>query len=328
MKKTAAFLLASAFLLGCDASSNPFRSTADPTPDTTPDDDTTTDTSGIPAAIAGNLESVSFDPVAGTLTVTGVNLDDVPVTTTYNRTPSLDVDGFLAFTVQDDPLDRHFTALVAQGTSVRAAAVSSPTPRNRTFRGAFFDRDGDFTPPDVTPTTGLVAYVGPYAGVTNGSDLNPNDLLSTTITPTELQPGQAERVDGDVFINADFGEGSVEGNIINRRLLSADGSVTVADLPSLVLIVSTVDADGNFDGNVEYDVSDPAGETGGAFIQVGTYAGLFGGTDASEIAGGVNLTEFDGSGDPLDFENETESGAFVLQACTPASTDPICSLIP
>ncbi|MEL7255192.1 MAG: hypothetical protein AAFZ04_04785 [Pseudomonadota bacterium] len=325
MKNTAAFLLVGALLMACDSEGNPFTtSAAAPATPTTPGPAPAT---GVPADIAGDVDNVTFNATTGVLTVTGVNLDNVPVTTTYTRTPGLDQDGFIAFTTQDDPLDRHFTALVAEGTSVRAAAVSSPSPRNRTLRGAFFERDGAYTPPTVTTTTGLVSYAGAYAGVTNISDPNPQNLLSTTVTPSELQPTQALLVDGDVFMNADFGDGSVEGNIINRRLLGSDGTVYQADLPSLVLILSTVDSNGSFSGTVEYDISDPASNTN-EFEQVGTYAGIFGGTNASEIAGGVDLTEFDGSSDPLGFENEQESGAFVLQACAPGSTNPICAQIP
>ncbi len=324
MKNTAALLLVGAILMGCDSAGNPFStSTATPGTPTTP---TTPVTGAIPDAIAGDVDSVTFDPTTNTLSVTGVNLDNVPVTTVYTRTPSLDKDGFLAYTSQDDPLDRHFTALAAQGTSVRAAAVGSPLPRNRAFRGAFFERDGGYTPPTVTATTGLVSYVGDYAGVTNGGDPNPQNLLSTTITDPELQPFQALLVDGDVFLNADFADGSVEGNIFNRRLIGSDGSTL--DLPSLVLIASDVDNNGNFSGTVEYDILDPAGQTNGAFIEVGTYAGLFGGVNASEVAGGVELTEFDGNGDPLGIESEEESGAFVLQSCAVAAPNPICAQIP
>lgn len=343
MKHTAAFMLLCAFLMGCDAASNPFNTEVvvdDTTDDGTDGGDdtggldgpggtgnTTVDTTvNVPAAIAGNVTSVAFNATSGTLTVTGVNLDNVPVSTTYARTPSLDQDGFLAYTSQDDPLDRHFTALVASGTNVRAAAVSSPSPRNRTFKGAFFERDGAYDPPVVTEDSGLVTYAGTYVGLTNISDPSPQNLLSTTVTPEELQPGQALLTDGDVVLNADFADNQVEGNIINRRLLGSDGT-QYFELPSLVLIVAPIDANGTFGGNIEYDVGDPRSATTG-FVQVGTYAGLFAGIDSPEVAGAVELSQFDGSGNPLGLENELESGAFILQACTAASADPICSQIP
>ncbi|MEM7732427.1 MAG: hypothetical protein AAF280_06530 [Pseudomonadota bacterium] len=324
MKKAAAFLLVGALLMGCDSEGNPFTTSTTPA---TPGAPAPGPATGIPAGIAGDVDSITFDPTTNTLSVTGLTLDNVPVTTVYTRTPSLDKDGFLAYTSQNDPLDRHFTALAAQGTTVRAASAGSPLPRNRTFRGAFFERDGGYTPPTVTGTTGLVSYVGDYAGVTNGGDPNPQNLLSTTITDPELQPFQALLVDGDVFLNADFADGSVEGNIINRRLIRSDGVTT--DLPSLVLIASDVDTNGNFSGTVEYDILDPLGATGGALTQVGTYAGLFGGPNASEVAGAVDLTEFDGVGDAvLGAETEEESGAFVLQSCAVAAPNPICAQIP
>ncbi|MEM7597501.1 MAG: thymidylate synthase [Pseudomonadota bacterium] len=352
MKHTAAFLLLCAFLMGCDAASNPFADgidasegagdgedadedagdggldgaddeTGDEVVDNpllfNPDDD-------IPDDIKGDIANVVFDADAGTLVVTGLTLDETPIDATYTRAPALDKNGFLAYTAQDSSLDRHFTAFVAQGTSVTAFTAGSPLPRNRTFKGAFFDRDGAYDPPEVTATAGLVTYSGTYVGVVNSGGVG-SDLISTTITPTVLQPIQSFTTQGDVLINADFADNNVEGNIFNRELQDTEGNL-ITELPSIVLITTDIDQNGSFTGNVEYDILDPRGNTDGAFIDVGAYAGVFGGEDASEIAGGIDLTEFDGRADPLGFENELESGAFILNACTPASTDPVCQQLP
>ncbi len=336
MKHSAACLLICAFLMGCGSDGNPLggsTSAAVDTGDTTTDPGTGTDDPvveaddpvTVPDGILSDVTSVTFDATAGTLVVEGLTLDNVPVETTYNRNAALDQNGFLAFTIQADPLDRHVTAYGGETGSVRAGVVSSPGPRNRNFKGAFFDRDGDYTPPDVTATTGQVSYSGSYVGLTNLGELG-SDLLSTTVTPTILQPTQALIVSGDVFMNADFADNSVEGNVFNRILQDTDLN-TLNNLPSLVLIVTDIEENGTFSGSVEYDIDDPLSNTD-AFIAVGTYAGVFGSTDANDVAGAIDLNEFDGSGNPLTLENELESGVFILNNCDTLPGDPVCALIP
>ncbi|MEM9241733.1 MAG: thymidylate synthase [Pseudomonadota bacterium] len=321
MKHTAVLLLLCAFIMGCSSGGNPFNS---PPPGDGGDGDAPPTTPTVPAAIAGSVSSVTFDPANQTLVVTGANLDNTPVSTVYTRNAALDRNGFQAYTNQDGALERHFTAFVAQAGSVNAAVVSSPSPRNRTFRGAFFDRDGAYDPPVVTADTGVVTYAGSYVGLTNIGDPNGNDLISTNITPAVLQPGQALGTDGDVLLSADFADNAVEGNIFNRRLLDTNGNA-LSNLASLVLIVTPISADGTFEGTIEYDIGDANSNTN-AFVTVGSYAGIFGGVDATQVAGGIDLTEFDGSQDfVLGAQNEEESGVFILEACTAANTNPVCT---
>ena len=322
MKHTAALLLLCAFIMGCSGG-NPFNVP----PEDGGDDDVVDEPADpiVPADIAGNVTSVTFDAANQTLVVTGVNLDNTPVDTVYTRNPALDRNGFQAYTNQDGALERHFTAYVAENGSVRAATVSSPSPRNRTFRGAFFERDGAYDPPDVTADTGVVTYAGTYVGLTNIGDPNGSDLIDTNVTPGVLQPGQALSTDGDVLLSADFADNSVEGNIFNRRLIDTNGNA-LSNLPSLVLIVAPIQTDGTFDGAIEYDISDGLGNTDGDFVNVGSYAGIFGGENARQVAGGITLTEFDGVDDfVLGAEGEEESGIFILDACAAASTSPICT---
>jgi hypothetical protein len=103
---------------------------------------------------------VTFDDVIQTLPVQSLNLDEVPFTAVYQRAPTLDQAGYLAFTVQDDPLDRHFTAYAAQSNnsgSVRASVIGSGGPRNVGFKGGLFERDEGYSAPDVTENSGLVS---------------------------------------------------------------------------------------------------------------------------------------------------------------------------
>ena len=323
MKQKAASLLACTLLAACSGGSNPFTQTGSsiaPGADAPPGG-----TASVPEAIAGNLKSARFDAATGTLVVEGVNLDEVPFTATYTRAPALDQDGYVAFTVQEDPLDRHFTAYAGQSTSgaVRAVAVSSPGPRNRSFMGALFDRDGTYDPPPVGQTTGLVTYAGGYVGVTNLGDVNGSDLLPPGVTDPELLVPQALIVHGDAFLNADFADNAVEGNIFNRELLNTDLN-PISDLPSVALTITEIGADGSFSGTAEYDLSDPLS---GASVPtaIGTYAGVFGGTDSDSVAGGLQLNEFDGVSDNLGYEAELETGVFVLDQCGLTGVSPICA---
>ncbi|WP_417727286.1 thymidylate synthase [Roseovarius sp.] len=340
MKHIVAGLMAAALLSACGGgSSNPFEPAEDGTPvdggETPTDTVTPTTPVAVPAALAGNVQSISFDAQTGTVSVVGLNLDEVPITAIYRRRPGLDRDGYLAFTAQDDPLDRHFTAYVGQSNNsgaVRAGAVGSPGPRNRFFVGGFFERDGEYTPPSVTETTGLVSYAGKYVGVTNGSDAVGADLLAVPAgTPNELLVPQSNSVTGDVFVNADFADNSVEGNIFNRRLIQSAAdpeSVTFPpiELPSLVLVSTGITANGTFNGSVEYDLADPRSNSPTP-TSTGSYGGVFGGPNAEGVAGVVNLTGFDGVSNPLGFENELETGIFVLDQCGAAVSSPICATV-
>ncbi|MDT8327331.1 MAG: thymidylate synthase [Roseovarius sp.] len=342
MKYLVASLAAAALLGGCGSGSNPFE--GEPAADTGTGTGTVTDPDApitattpvtVPAGLAGNVTSVSFDPTTETVLIEGLNLDEVPVTATYRRRPGLDQPGYLAFTAQDDPLDRHFTAYVAQSNnsgSVRAGTVGSPGPRNRFFGGAFFERDGDYTPPDVTPTTGLVSYAGTYVGVTNQGTVAGADLREfPTNQSEELRIPQARTVTGEVFLNADFADNSVEGNIVRRKLVEVERSGGLAplleeELPSLVLVASQITANGTFNGTVEYDIRDPRSGTD-VPTSNGAYGGVFGGPNADGVAGAINLTNFDGVENTLGLENELETGIFVLDQCGQAVSSPICTSV-
>lgn len=326
MKNIVVGLMAAALLGGCGSGSNPFERNADPDEEVTPPDpDAVTPSTPVtvPAGLAGNVSSIAFDPATGTVSVVGLSLDEVPVTAIYRRRPGLDRPGYLAYTAQDDPLDRHFTAYVAQSNNsgaVRAGTVGSPGPRNRFFGGGFFERDGGYTPPQVTETTGLVSYAGNYIGVTNLGTTSGGDLLTVPAgTPDELLVSQSQTVTGQVFLNADFADNSVEGNIFGRNIAE-----TGQELPSLVLVSSQINANGTFSGGVEYDLGDPRSNTD-TTTGNGTFGGVFGGPNAEGVAGVVNLTEFDGASNPLGLENELETGIFVLDQCGAAVSAPICA---
>lgn len=333
MKHAAGSLLLCALLMACGSSgTNPFT----PEVDTGTGGDTgngNLDTTGgntaeeieeVRSAVVGDIGSLTFDPATQTLTVTGLTLDDTPLAATYRRRAALDRDGYLAFTAQDDPLDRHITAFVRQSDDgfARGAVASSGAVRNRIFGGAVFERSGTYSAPDVTATTGLVSYTGSYVAVTNLSTTTGTDLLAVNpgIDP-DIAPGQALTVSGDVLLQADFADSRIEGNIYDRVLTQ-----TGTTLPSVVLIATGISDSGTFEGTtIEYEAGDFPGQAV-IGLDIGDYAGILAGENATSVAGGVSLTEFDGPGNViLGLENETEYGVFVLDLCTAASADPTCN---
>lgn len=265
----------------------------------------------IPDELKGDLTKISYTPGAVTITVEGISLDGNNRSTTYNRRAALDVPGYIAYTAQNDPLDRHSTAFVAQSRnsgSVRAGVVVTGGQFNRVFSGNFYERTGGFS-----RTTGLVSYAGTYVGLLNGGG-NGSDLLPVPAgTDPSVVPGQAGTVTASVFLNADFADGQVNGAIYNRVWREQNNGAGQA-LPSIVLIATDIATDGTFHGaNVEYD--------GLVGTDIGDYGGIFGGPDADAVGGAVVLTEWDGENNPLGLETELEWGVFVLDRCGTADAN-------
>jgi hypothetical protein len=154
------------------------------------------------------------------------------------------------------------------------------------------------------PDNGLVSYAGTYAGLLNVGTTN-GTLPVPPGTDPSLIPERASRVTGDIFLNADFTDNAVEGAITNRQ--SADLGTVFADV---ILVPTAIDGNGRFQGSAEAPGGQPA---------IGSYAGLFGGTGATSVAGGTHLQYFDDR-----FTNEEERGVFVLTRCGLAGDAPIC----
>lgn len=308
MNRFVASLVLPAFLLACGGGSNPFTpDPAAPDPGTGGDDDNPTSDAGIPTALAGDLTRLNYNAATETLTVEGLTLDGSPNPVTYQRRPGQDRNGYEAYTYQDDGLDRHYTIYVAQSNNdaaVRAGAAMSPGPRNRSFGGGFYERDGAYS-----PASGQVSYAGNYVGLTNGAGSGEDLTPQPPTTEPELGIPQAGEITGRVFINANFENGNLEGNITNRELV--EGGIP---LPSIVLVHTPISSDGTFVGQAEYEQGDFPGENV-IGQKIGDYGGIFGGTNASGVAGVIHLEEFDGPNNPLGFETEEEYGVFVLDQC-------------
>lgn len=266
---------------------------------------------GIPEELRKNVTAVSYNAATERLMLRMNGVDGGPQDLVYVRTPALDVDGYQAYTYQDDPLDRHFTALVAESHdgSVVAGAVADGGQFNRYFGGGFYQRSGNFDAPNTD--SGQVSYAGSYAGVTNQD--GPGNVLLPAPAGTDpaILPAQSARVEGDIYINVNFGDNVVNGGVYNRRF-SDDTSIT---LPDIVLVSTGIDSEeGTFLGNVEF-----RGTVGAA---VGSYGGIFGGTDAASVGGTLALDDVDNN--IYGWTGDEEVGVFVLTQCGRSGDDPLC----
>jgi hypothetical protein len=151
-------IAALAMLAACGGS-NPFLVTTDTGTGTTT-------TSTIPATIANDLDSLSFDAANRTLTVTGLTQDGTPLLNTYQfvsdgqQTITASdgtiyqayVNGYTTFTAQNDALGRHATAFVASREGVQAGVVMTGGQFNKFFGGTFYERTGTYTAPSPPKT--------------------------------------------------------------------------------------------------------------------------------------------------------------------------------
>lgn len=262
---------------------------------------------GIPEALTNNLQGITYDPVAQTLVVRGIALDNTPIDAVYTRKPALDRAGYEAYTVQDSSLDRHTTVYVRDIDGTRATVAVGGVQFETYFSGTVYARNGAYDPPATTAGNGLVSYAGGYVGMLNGPGVE-NDLLPVTPgTPDDVRPRQSAVVTGNTFVNADFAQNVVNGTVYDRVAALRSGNLT---LNTIALEPSAIDpTTGAFTGNVTQNLD-----------VKGTYGGIFGGTDASVVAGSLFFEDhIDG------VENEEEYGMFVLSACNTPNAAPICT---
>lgn len=310
--------LALLLLAACDG--NPLGTGAEPPVPCTEDCPVDpTDPVDVPDALAKNLESINYDQATDSFLIRMAALDTTPVTATWTRRAALDLAGYRAYAVQEDPLDRMFVGLakVSAEGSVTAVVGGDGGQFNKVFQGGNYGRNGAWTAPVGTSAagSGQVSYAGSYVAVTNIPAPRPGQILPVAPgTPAELIPGQPSRVQGDIFINANFSDNSVNGAIYNRVIVDY-----AFGLQSVILVPSTIEANGTFAGTTERWVNDDASMT-----VTGNYGGVFGGTDAVAVGGVVALTKIyrSDTGDVID--GGLEHGVFVLQQCGTPGDAAIC----
>ncbi|MEO0937329.1 MAG: thymidylate synthase [Pseudomonadota bacterium] len=311
MTRYLAGIAALALVAAC-GDGNPFSGT--PT-ETDPGDGS----SGIPATLASDLDSFTYDPANDTLIVEGISRDEDPFEATFRRRPGLDVPGYVAFTAQDDPLDQHATAYVQEIAGTRGGVVVTGGQFTFFNAGGAYGRDGVFDRPPVQGDTGLVTYAGDYVGLTNLAG-DPTDLAPVPPgTDQAVLPGQSAKVTGQIFINVDFGDNNLSGTIYDRRLDADDATLapgqTDLAVGDIVLVPATIDGNGEFFGDVELS---------GDRTDRGDYGGIFGGPESEAVAGVIFIADHLVS----NTQAEEEYGTFVLGKCgSPSETAAICNSV-
>lgn len=293
--------VAAAITLSACSGGNPFTSGTDPENPVEPEPT-------IPADLAGDVDSITYDAVNQTLIVSGQTLDDTPYEATYRRRPALDRPGYEAYSSQESSLGRHHTAYVRERDGTRAGIVMAGGQFGHVFYGSNYERDGAFDAPPTAQPGGIVQYAGRYVGLLNGPG-DGGDLRDVTPgTAPEVLPDQAAEVVGSIFIAADFVDNTTDGIVYDRDAPDYPNMV-LADLELAPAAIDT--ASGTFEG--------PA-EQGGGQRTVGTWGGIFGGTDSSAVAGTVYVEDHIAAVD-----GELEIGLFVLAQCGTPNADPICN---
>lgn len=358
-------LMVLAVLAGCGDSAggtkdNPFE--PDPvetsTPDTATDTGTGTETTtgveeaeetettdnaaGIPETLGGNVSGFTLASDGSSLSVISLGIDSSPLEVAYTRNTALDVqnpDGstaYVAYTIQEDALDRLFVALgntSADGTS-GAFVVGDGGQFNTVEKGGYYQRSGTYSAPVGTATagSGQVTYAGTYTGITNVGSTSGGQLITPPAgTDVAFLPRETYRTVGQVLLNANFVDNQINGAISQRRLiypLDSSGATVIpsptsvipapvsggTDLPSLSLIIATINDQGEYFGNVE--VYNQVGQ------DVGDYGGIFGGVGATSTSGIVSAERHTGIDNAI-----TEHGVFVLSKCGEPGAGDLCSSV-
>lgn len=283
--------------------------------------------SGVPDELSGSLARFSFASDMRSVTVTINGLDSGSADAVYARndtlTAALGLDDYVAYSLQEDPLDRFFMALGATSSdgSVAAAAVGSGGQFDAQYQGGTYARDGGYDPPGVGEDQ-LVTYVGDYAAITNLSTRDGTELKDPGTLPPgydELDlPGQPAMIRGAIFLNVSFVDNEVNGQIFNRDVIDPRNTSTTQRVNDVMLHLAQIDSGGEFLGSA-------VNASGDSPSISGSYGGIFGGSDAAYVAGLTNL-EWDATG-VLGASGGTaeEVGMFVLTQCgKPGAVAALC----
>lgn len=337
MTRTAMLVLMMAALAACgetaDNNGNPHNSAEstkdnpfEPEPTTGAEQETSEEATEPTAAeqavttVRGDVDSATYTPATGSseaqLTLTGLSLDETPITAVYTRRPDLDRPGYTAFLRQDDALDRHATVYADTAGEGAVTAVLAVTGGqfNRYFGGVHYERSGAYTPPStLNADSGLVTYAGQYIGLLNIAGDGTTLITPAAGTDPSLIPVDAAEVTGRILINVDFADNTLNGGIYDRIFVDSTVVPGGRPLDNIALVEGVLNPeDGTFTGNVERE--------GAIGTDIGDFAGVIGGADGAGMAGGIFMSDFDEG-----LNNEEEYGIFVLDQCgTPDATDPAC----
>ena len=225
--------------------------------------------------VRGAANAVEYARTAtGPIKLNIASQDAAALNATYTRDANLDVAGYKAYTHQETGSNRMVIALVSDELDSARAVLAVDGGQFANYHGGgLYSRAEAFTKP--TSPSGAQRkfnYSGTYAGMLNFGPATPGGPGG------DLNPTQAYRTTGRVLITADFEEMALSGGIDRRRIVD-----TGDRLASQMMYDGTIDANGNFNGKTQrLDVDPTTGE--GTLTDSGTYAGIFAGDNASEIA--------------------------------------------
>ena len=285
-----------------------------------------------PKEVARDMNAFSYN--AGVLKIDMQGVSSSGKLATFTRAAGMDVPstngnpGYEAYIYQDTALTRSYLAYVATNERGNLVAVtgSDGGQFNEHNAGGQFVQLTAFTRPATAdaPESGLFSYAGSYVGTfTPGEYADGSDPR-----PPELRPAEPWIVKGTIQVNGDFAHSAVEGGITERQLFDQagnqvtsmvidDGDPTTTDqvidttaLQALVLRETAIADNGTFLGNVEY-FGAPDGDQG-------DYAGAFGGSGATDVAGVLWVHPIGGN------PGIWEHGVFNLPRCDMAGSSPLC----
>lgn len=235
--------------------------------------DSSTQVTANSATLAQDFVSVQYNTNGtattddDTMTFTGGDFDNGNA---YVRVPALDRGGMIGFTSSFQSQQVVYFATSGSSVSGDISVQSNITP-NYLNDGDFIinvTRDGGNT----APSGGNATYTGRYAG-----------------SATVQGAGGSFFSEGDLVLFVEFQEnGRVQGSIENR-VLTGPGSTSAdyANSTTITLNESTLDSNGVFlGGTSRVDSTD-----GSSTNSEGTYTGIIGGPNGSEVGGIVETTD-------------------------------------
>lgn len=275
----------------------------------------------VPADVARDLAGVSYDGTNLLIDIAGISSSEAFAT--FIAAPFLDIPdagggpGYLAYVYQESPNTRSYLAYVAENAlgSLIAVSTADGGQFNEHNAGGSYYRLTSYS----RPASGVFTYAGTYAGIF----VPGNYTTSSSPNPDSTRPVEPWVVLGSMQMNGSFSDNLVEGAVAERLLydqsnalvtgFTVDGTTfdfTTDPLADLVLRETAIDANGEFLGSVEF-----FGSPGTA---VGQYGGIFGGLNASDLAGVLWLNPLDGQSGIFEY------GTFNLPRCDLAGTSPLC----
>lgn len=263
-------------------------------------------TDPIPAALRGNVESVTRQTTPeGTVLIATIDVGLASGTraTRFVRAEEYDINGFDAYTFQQNPNTRLFIAMnddTKDGSGT--ATVIASGQFTQMVWGSDFDARGFSRPPEGDAAQ--AHYAGRYVGFVNSGT-----AVSGPGAPND--PIRPRQVTGDTAMTANFTSGRVEGSISNRASSLQDGTPPV-EFADLFLQITEIAPDGTFRGDVVFREDAPAGTIGGAFS----------GNGATGVVGAIELRPVEGNTQVL------ERGVFVADRCVVGDLPPCPQPLP